>query len=160
MRLTALLSALFASIVILLISSLTNDNSKIWYFYSQNIRSSLFTGFLTLGGFLFSLKTFIVVKMKENVYDDKDYIKNLNEQRKITPGLSHYGPLKRLSNLLFLSVLSSIITSVSQFTIGLIDSPVSALICIWLSSFTIVLLIISLILIKINLDQWFSYLEK
>ena len=34
-------------------------------FYVQNLRSSLFAGFLTLGGFLFSAKTFIVIKMKE-----------------------------------------------------------------------------------------------
>jgi hypothetical protein len=43
-------------------------------FYGENIRGSLFTGFLTLGGFLLSLKTFIIVKMKENVYDDERYI--------------------------------------------------------------------------------------
>ena len=160
MRLNILFSLLISILFIYFISIIVTSGDAFFEFYSKNIRSSLFTGFLTLGGFLFSLKTFIIVKMKENVYDDKKYLENLERQRKLNPNISHYGPLKRLSDLLFFSILSSIITAASQFSIGLYKNQVSAYVCIFLSIFTLTLFIVSLIIIKRNLDTWFKYLEN
>ena len=42
---------------------------RIYDFYASNLRGSFFTGFLALGGFLMSAKTFIIVNMKKEVYD-------------------------------------------------------------------------------------------
>ncbi|MBT0959869.1 hypothetical protein [Denitromonas iodatirespirans] len=62
--------------------------AKFAKYYVENIRGHLFAGFLALGGFLLSLKTFIVVTMKENVYDDEKYIQNWEAQRKLDPQMS------------------------------------------------------------------------
>lgn len=155
-----LLCALVASIACVVIWFLTPPDLDLVNFYGTNLRSSLFGGFLTVGGFLFSLKTFIIIKMKEEVYDHQEYIDRVTELKKLDEKISHYGPLQRLSHLLFASVLSSIVTSVSQFSIGLIENKIAVLICIWLACFSISLLISSLILIKKNLDDWFNFLER
>jgi len=129
-------------------------------FYSKNIRGSLFTGFLTLGGFLLSLKTFIIVKMKENVYDNSEYIKIYERNRKINQGISLYGPLKNLSDLLYWAILSCIVTSVLQFSLGLYAKWWSVVICISAAVFSIVLLLFSLLEIKSNLNKWFELIEN
>jgi len=136
------------------------DSNGLIEFYGENLRGSLFVGFLTIGGFLFSLKTFIIIKMKESVYDHKYYKERVEEQRKLNKGISYYGPLKRLSQMLFASVLVSIITAVLQFTIGLIHNQFAVLVCIWASSFSVTLLVFSLLAIKNNLDNWFAFLEE
>lgn len=137
-----------------------SDLYELVKFYGENLRGSLFGGFLTVGGFLFSLKTFIIIKMKENVYDHKSYKTRVEQQRELNKEISFYGPLKRLSHMLFASVLVSIITAVLQFTIGLIEHPIAVMVCIWSACFSIALLVSSLLVIKNNLDQWFNFLEE
>lgn len=160
MRIKFLLSILTGSIVIACIYWLVPNHKLLSEFYGENIRGSLFTGFLTLGGFLLSLKTFIIVKMKENVYDDKKYIETFNHQKKLDNSLLLYAPLKNLSHLLFWAILSCIITSVLQFSLGLIEHWVAILTCIFMATFSITLLILSLIEIKNNLDRWFIFIEE
>lgn len=155
-----LLSILIGSIAISGVFWAAPDYSSLVNFYAKNIRGSLFTGFLTLGGFLLSLKTFIIVKMKENVYDDERYIEIFNEKKKLNNSLSLYAPLQRLSHLLFWAILSCIITSALQFSLGLFTHWIAALCCIFMAAFSISLLILSLIEIKNNLDQWFNFIEK
>jgi hypothetical protein len=48
--------------------SITNGAAQIVDYYQKNMRASMFTGFLTAGSFLLSLKTGIVIKIKESVY--------------------------------------------------------------------------------------------
>lgn len=40
----------------------------------DSFRPMLFGGFLSLGGFVFSMRTFLVVKLKESVYDNESYL--------------------------------------------------------------------------------------
>jgi hypothetical protein len=42
-------------------------------FYIQNLRASLFSGFLTLAGFLFTIKTFLIIRLNQDIYGDKEY---------------------------------------------------------------------------------------
>ena len=98
--------------------------------------------------------------MKENVYDKKEYRESIKKNRKLNKELTYYGPLKRLSQLLFAAVLSSFTTAILQFTIGLANCPIASLICIWSAIFSISLLIASLLIIRENLNDWFDYLEK
>src|SRR5262245_31540304 len=63
------------------------DGQRFADFYARNLRGSLFTGFLTLSGFLLSAKTFIVVKMKESLYEQDFYTRRLEMHRKQRPGL-------------------------------------------------------------------------
>jgi hypothetical protein len=128
-------------------------------FYATKLQGPLFSGFLGLGGFLFALKTFIVIKMKENVYDHANYKALLEQQRKINPKISSYGPLKRLSDLLFYTVICSLFSALIQFTIGFIPYWLASLICSYVAFFTLTLLILSLVEIRSNLNYWFKFLE-
>ena len=128
-------------------------------YYEKNIRGHLFSGFLALGGFLLSLKTFIVINMKENVYDDESYQENWKKQLKLEPSLKLYAPLKELSDLLYYAILAAILSAVLQMSLGLYSHWIASIICVWSALYAVILLVSSLILIKQNLDTWFSYLE-
>lgn len=140
--------------------NMIGDTNELVVFYSQNLRSSFFAGFLTLGGFLFSAKTFIVVKMKEGVYDTRAYAEHVVAQRQLGSKAQYYGPLRNLTRLLFWSILLAMLTAVSQLTIGLIKHAAPVLVCIILAGVTISLLIASLFLIHSNLKSWFDQMEK
>lgn len=160
MTLRVLLSTLFASITLALIYYLGPAVVEIPDYYAKNIRGSLFTGFLTVGSFLLSLKAFIVVKLKENIFDSAIYKERLKQQRKLNPNLTLYGPVKRLSQLIFLTICSALTASVSQLTIGLIQHWLATFFCIFVSIFAISMLISTLLLIKTTLDEWLNYLEE
>ncbi len=151
---------LVASITVALIFFAVPDLSTIPDYYAKNIRGSLFAGFLTVGSFLLSLKAFIVVKLKENVFDTQVYKDKLTELRKINPELTLYGPVKRLSKLLFVTISSAITASVSQLTIGLIDCWTAVLLCAFLAVFAMAMLVATLLLIRRTLDEWLEYLEE
>jgi hypothetical protein len=131
-------------------------------FYVDNLRSNFFAGFLTLGTFLFAVKTFIVVKLKEDVFDTDFYRVRLKKMRSLSGGkkLAHYAPLKNLTGLLFYAALSSLVCAVLQATLGLIERPWCAVICILSAIIAVVLLFFSLVQVKRNLDLWLEELEK
>lgn len=132
-------------------------------FYSEKLRASLFAGFLTLGGFLMSLKTFIIVNMKKEVYDTKYYQDIWYEQKKIDKNNlmpSIYHPLRQLSNVLYITILLCVSSAVSQLTVGLFGNLWTSIFCVWMSSLSIASLIWSLILIRKNLTNMFNNLDK
>lgn len=132
-------------------------------FYAKSLRSSLFSGFLTLGGFLLSLKTFIVVNMKKEVFDNEKYKQEWVEQKKLdVDGKmgSRFGPLKDLANSLYVSIVFCVATAVSQLTIGLFEAIWSSVICLLLATISIMLLLKSLYLIRVNLNRMFEFLNK
>ena len=160
MTLRVLLSTLIASITLALMYYLCSDLGIVPDYYAKNIRGSLFTGFLTVGSFLLSLKAFIVVKLKENIFDSDIYKERLKQQRKLNSNLTLYGPVKRLSQLIFLTICSALTASVSQLTIGLIQHWLATFFCIFVSMFAISMLVSTLLLIKSTLDEWLNYLEE
>lgn len=160
MRLRVLLSLFFASMAVAAIYHWVPSLELVPDYYAKNIRGSLFTGFLTVGSFLLSLKAFIVVKLKENIFDSAVYKEKLRERRKLNRDLTLYGPVRRLSLLLFVSISSAITASVSQLTIGLIERWEATLFCAFVSVFAISMLLSTLLLIKSTIDEWLDYLEE
>lgn len=137
--------------------------SKIFDFYARNLRGSLFTGFLALGGFLMSAKTFIIVNMKKEVYDSARYKQDWLDGRELNGSENYpplFRPLRRLSNILFYTISFSFLASVAQLTIGLFESVPSVVICSFLVILAICFLMLSLYLIKKNLATMFDYLDK
>lgn len=128
-------------------------------FYAANLRGSLFSGFLTLTGFLFAIKTFIVLNMKKEVYETAEYHVRVAEMRQVNPTLRIYGPLTRLSDFLFWSIVFSLVASVSQLTIGLIPAKWAVVVCLSAAVVAIGLLLASLLLIRMNLNSLFEILE-
>lgn len=131
-------------------------------YYGSNLRGPLFSGFLSLGGFLLSLKTFILVKMKEGVYDNARYRMRVRQARKAHPkrNIKIFGELEQLRILLFLAIVAALVTAVSQMTLGLVKQEVVVAICLALAGFTLALLVQALLQINANLGRWFEYLEK
>ena len=129
-------------------------------FYEKNLRASLFTGFLTMGGFLLSLKTGILIKIKESLYDNKEYIEKIGQLRLINPKLTQYGPLRRLSRVLSFSVFFCLLSAASQFTVGLLMNSWSTAFCLAIAAFSMSMLIVSFLVIQLNLSKWFQFLEK
>jgi hypothetical protein len=136
-----------------------NDDLKIVEAYERSFRQAMFTGFLTLGGFLLSLKTFVLIKMKEGMFDSPSYVDNLKRLRSLNASLSHYGPLLRLSRLLFISIFFSVGTSALQITLGMWVRPISVALCCGSAVATLVLLFTSLFVIRANLNAWLHSLE-
>jgi len=132
----------------------------IYEFYAKNMRVPLFTGFLTIGGFLLSLKTFVLIKLKEGLYEHPLYKERLNEMRHLNPNISSYGPLKRLGTFLVYCVFGSFLTSVIQFTLGVIECDCLAAFCISVSVGTMSVVFLAWWEIRKNLNEWFSILEK
>lgn len=132
-------------------------------FYRTNLRGPFFSSFLTMAGFLLSLKTFIVVKMKELVYDQPSYLEDrLTECLSARPNCelpAIYGPLRRLGGLLFASILIAFVSAVLQFTLGLVENRHAVMFCISVPSLAIFLLIYCLIETRENLNAMFRVCE-
>lgn len=130
-------------------------------FYGDEIRGSLFSGFLSAGGFLLALKTFILIKMKQEVYDTDLYGKNFENARKRNQTTDErYGPLKRLGQYLFLSIMSAFTTAALQLTVGLLGCRLTATVCLTVAMFTTILLVVCLLSVKSNLNEWFRLLDQ
>lgn len=132
---------------------------KFGEFYGRSLRGSLFTGFLTLGGFLLSLKTFIVVNMKKEVFDNEKYKKEWYDQNKLDAVGTYFGPLQYLSTLLFIAIVCCVATAILQLTLGLFETTLAAAICLWAALLSILFLLRCLLLIRQNLNRMFEYLE-
>ncbi len=122
--------------------------------YEKNLRSDFFSGFLAVGAFLLSLKTFIVMTMKTNVYDTEEYekrwIKNKSLDEKGT-GLRYKG-LKELNDCMFNSIFFTLSAAIAQVTIGIAGGITFTFIALTLCTISICYLIYCLILVKINLN--------
>lgn len=129
-------------------------------FYQKNMRASLFAGCLTMGSFLLSLKTGIVIKIKENVYDKAGYQKKVDEAQAEGVITSVYGPLRRLSEVLSAAVFSALLASVLQLTVGLASYWWSTAICLCMASVALTLLLSAFFLIQANLAKWFEFLDE
>lgn len=130
------------------------------HFYGDKLRASLFSGFLTLGGFLLSVKTFVVVQMKTGLYDTDGYRKRVVAARQLKPETPYYKPLANFSRALFWAVLLALVTAAAQLTIGFYESRITVYICLGLAILTLIVLAVVLALVQSNLKSWFTHMEK
>lgn len=107
----------------------------------EKIQGSLFTGFLTIGGFLLSLKAFLLLRLKQDIYDHKDYLKRLQEMQGLDPTVKRYDPLARLSRLLVLTVFCALASSLSHLTVGYVWKPYGPIVAMACSFATFVLVL-------------------
>ncbi|MEN6404840.1 MAG: hypothetical protein ABFC77_00055 [Thermoguttaceae bacterium] len=135
-------------------------NSSLAEFYAKNLRGSLFSGFLTLAAFLLSANTFIVIHLQKELYGTSLYHKKIKELRQAKPSLPFYGPLRRLSRLLFWTILFSLMTAIAQLTIGLYEDVWAPCVCIALAFIAVVFLSISFFAMSSALSDWFKQLEN
>lgn len=128
--------------------------NEVYDYYQKHLRGNIFAGLISVGGFLMAGKTFILITMKQNVFDSPEYIKRHEDLRVLDPDLKLYDQLIELKDILYLSVLVTILAAIVQFTIGLIPHWSFSFLAITVSIFSIILVIDGLNYIKINLDFW------
>ena len=126
------------------------------------IRGNLFAGFLTLGGFLLSLQTFIVVNLREKFYGHDLYQKRFDRWRKDNPHSKdgRYTPLRNLSTFLVWSVVCCLSNSVLQVTLGLVPSIYAQAACLGGSAGSIALVFRSWWAIRESLHNYFDALDE
>ena len=124
--------------------------------YESKLRSDFFSGFLAVGAFLLSLKTFIVMTMKTNVYDTKEYRalweENSKRDAKITG--PRYRGLQELNDCMFNSIFCTLSAAIAQVTIGIAGGPVFTFVSLLLCTTSICYLIYCLLLVKENLNSF------
>ena len=116
-----------------------------------------------MGGFLLALKTGVLIKIKENVYDKEfyiirhtEYIQNVANKQKEH---SRYAPLKNLTVLISRAVYFCLFTSLFQFTLGLLKYKISIYFCLITAIISMILVLFSYNLIRLNLLDWINNSE-
>jgi hypothetical protein len=134
--------------------------ASLYEIYEKKLQVPFFTGFITLGSFLLTLKTFVIVKLKESLYDSESYTDIIEKHRSLDPNLPFYDPLNNLARFLVYAVIMSISTAASQMTLGFLPFNWAAAICISLAVTTLYLVLIAWWNIKRNLSDLFAAWEK
>jgi len=131
--------------------------------YQGRLQIPLFSGFLTLGGFLLSLKTAILMRLKDELYGKPEYRNSVERARSIQDPknpVTRYGPLRRLGQFLILSVLFSLATAALQLTVGFIPYKSASAFCLTTAAGTLSLVFFAWREIRANLDHWFEFLDS
>lgn len=98
--------------------------------YADKMRSSLFTGFLTLASFLMAVASFLIVNLKTHVFDKESYLQEWMKANPSGESRDIYLPLEKLAKRFAVNILLALAASVSQFTIGMIVHPLAAAACL------------------------------
>jgi len=104
--------------------------TKIITEYHQEIKGSLFVTGFTLGSFLFSMKSLIIKTMKEEIYDQEDYQKDIDDIRDTGEKITYYESLQDFSTLLYRSITFCFVSAILNISLGIIDTFVAATICL------------------------------
>lgn len=130
-------------------------------FYEDKMRASLFTGFFTLSGFLLSAKTFIILNLKKEVFSTKTYLKRVKEQSPLAKNqqIEVYRPLRDVGTVLLMNVALCLLSSIAQFSLGLIGAKIAVAICLALAAAAAGMLGFSLFIIARNLHGMYDHFE-
>ena len=136
-------------------------------FYESKLRDPLFSGLLSLTGFLFALKAFILTNMKTSLYDrpayEQLYRESITAYRKIHNGdklpnkLKRYAGLDGLRCLLAFTLLVCLLSSILQLSVGLIEHWVASMACVIAAVNAIALLCLSVWNMQMNMKDLVSY---
>jgi hypothetical protein len=128
--------------------------------FYQSLRGSLFSGFLTLTGFLFSMKTFLLANLQRDIYGTKEYQLWVEQiGRKYNPQLRVTGPIRRLARLLWWTLFATFVASISQLTIGLINHRAAAIICYALAAIAVCMVGVSIFVLSFVVKDWMGVID-
>jgi hypothetical protein len=127
--------------------------------YQTKLQVPIFTGCLTIGSFLLTLKTLILLRLKEGLYDRPEYERIFRNQLALDAKLVYYGPLSRLGDALILSVFLAMTCAVCQLSLGFVRSVYAVSICLGLAVSTIGLVLFCWYQIRRNLRRWFEVIN-
>lgn len=144
-------------------------DTSFFNYYESKIRGYLFSGFISVGSFLLSLHTFVIVNLKDKLFDSDAYKSNYvdfksQQVKDFTSDMinvsEYYAPLNILSVFLNVSIWLSLVTAVMQFTLGFYDNTYTALFCMYMALLTVLFLLNCLVLIRCNIKVWLTLEHK
>lgn len=103
--------------------------------WHKEFRTALFLSSLTLGTFLFTMKSFIIQTVKKEVYDTKEYqeertsmmlVSRTKNEHKFEP----YSQLKSFAALMKASILIAFFNAFLQISVGYAENVYAASICL------------------------------
>lgn len=135
---------------------------KVGEVYSGKFQVAMFAGFLTLGGFLLTLKTFVVVQFKTQLFEKEPYRKVFMSTKTKSTYLKgdYFLPLSEMAKLLLLSVVLSIGTSLFQITVGFLKSDLVSSFCMALGIATLFVVAFAWWIVRKNTIQMIGFWEE
>ena len=128
--------------------------------YYTEFRSAIFISSVTLGTFLFTMKTFIIQTMKSEIYDSVEYQKGIRDLRSEGMSTGYYTQLRNFSAVLFYSIFLAFLNAFLQITLGYINHSLAVYVCIAFSFFSWGLVLIALYLVSENLKKMLDISER
>ncbi|MCX2783623.1 hypothetical protein OQJ46_11565 [Microbulbifer thermotolerans] len=129
--------------------------------YHVAFRTALFLSSLTLGTFLFTMKTFIIQTIKKEIYDHerhKALARNVASDSGNNP--MYYRGLRNLSRLIFWSIAIALLNAFFQISIGYIEHPAASIFCLLTSAASWALLAFVLYEVGGNMTSMIDYAEE
>ena len=166
----AIISYVLIGFAVCYFTPLTKDSTcvleEIVKNYHSNIRGYMFSGFLSVGTFMFSLMTFVITNLKEKLFDTKEYLERIAQDEFERTGKNidgsdikadrKYLQLRNQCTFISLSIASSLLTSVSQFTLGFSNNIILVIVCTFLGILTLCFLSQALFFMWRSLRIWLS----
>ncbi|WP_052300308.1 hypothetical protein [Opitutus terrae] len=94
--------------------------------FHNDIRGYLFSGFLTLGSFLLTTKTFVITRLQEGLFQKREYdewYRIAVQQHGVEKVGARNQPLRNLTEFLVWSVVSCLGTAVCQLLLSAVKHP-------------------------------------
>ena len=134
-------------------------------FYDNDLSSCLFSGLLTLAAFILAFKTFLIVFLKETLYDRQSQLDNFIDRTNGKPPkeiakLSLYDGLHRLSNLLSSTILTCLVAGLFQLAIHVSKIKEIISLAAGLSISGIAMVFLSWYYIQANLNTYFESIKN
>jgi hypothetical protein len=128
--------------------------------YHKEFRTALFISGFTIGTFLFSMKTFILKTLKDDFYDNVKYQERVRQRKNLGQNVGFYTPLLRFSKLLYLSIILSFFSALSQISIGYVSNFYAVLFCLSISFISWLMVGVSVYYVSINWSKIIDQAEK
>ena len=129
--------------------------------YHAEFRTALFLSSLTLGTFLFTMKSFIVQTIKKEIYDHPRHQEKARELASHTKSEPiYYKGLENLSRLIFWSIAAALSNAFIQISLGYFKCTTSAIICLLTSILSWCLVAFVLFQVGKNMQAMIGYAEE
>src|SRR5262249_7850496 len=103
-----------------------------------------------------------ILNLKKEVFSTRIYLERVKLQQSLAEGgsLEVYAPLKDIGRVLLANVALCLLSSICQFTLGLIAHRVAVALCLAVAAAAASMLVFSLLVISWNLQNMYEHFEQ
>lgn len=105
------------------------------------------------------MKTNVLLRLKTDVYEHASYLATVRKLRTLNPDFSFYGPLRRLSHLVSLSIFTALVSAGLQFTLGLSSRHWAGLVCVSIGLSSVLLVAVAWGFLWLEISRWLARCE-